>query len=100
VCVIGKRSGACPPPAAAAAFAHLLPPGVTEASYTQWEFFFARAHKRRLSLYLAEADYQLDRDAPAGDDFPELQKAFLGHIKRRGCTTSRSQTAATCAPRC
>src|SRR5271166_5648182 len=39
VCVIGARSGACPPPAAAAQFAHLLPPGITEASYTQWEFF-------------------------------------------------------------
>ena len=57
VCVIGKRSGACPPPDAAARFAHLLPPSITEASYTQWEFFFARAHKRRLSLYLAEPDY-------------------------------------------
>src|SRR5215469_5808141 len=42
VCVIGARSGACPPPTAAAEFANLLPPGITEASYTQWEFFFAR----------------------------------------------------------
>src|SRR5215467_5444137 len=40
VCVIGTRSGGCPPSAAAAAFAHLLPPGISEASYTQWEFFF------------------------------------------------------------
>jgi hypothetical protein len=34
VCVIGERSGARPSPAAAAEFAHLLPPGITEASYT------------------------------------------------------------------
>jgi hypothetical protein len=84
VCVIGTRSGACPSPAAAAAFAHLLPPGITEASYTQWEFFFARAYKRRLSLYVAAAHYQPDRDEPSGDDFPELQKAFIRHIKAEG----------------
>src|SRR6266851_895460 len=83
VCVIGKRSGACPPPAAAAAFAHMLPPGISEASYTQWEFFFARAHKRRLSLYLAEPDYQPDKDQP-GNDIPGLQEAFIRHIKAEG----------------
>src|SRR5271165_7100093 len=71
VCVIGRRSGACPSPAAAADFAHLLPSGITAASYTQWEFLFARAHKRRLSLYIAAADYP--PDAPSGDDFPGLQ---------------------------
>ena len=84
VCVIGTRSGACPSPAAAAEFAHLLPAGITEASYTQWEFFFARAHKCRLSLYIAAADYQPDRDMPSGDDFPELQMAFNRHIEAAG----------------
>jgi len=84
VCVIGTRSGACPSPAAAAEFANLLPAGITEASYTQWEFFFARAHKCRLSLYIAAADYQPDRDMPSGDDFPELQMAFNRHIEAAG----------------
>src|SRR5271166_3836468 len=84
VCVIGKRSGACPPPAAAAAFAHMLPPGISEASYTEWEFFFARVHKRRLSLYVAAADYRPDQDQPTGGDFPELQKTFVAHIKAEG----------------
>jgi hypothetical protein len=82
VCLIGTRSGGCPPPAAAAAFVHMLPPGISEASYTQWEFFFARAHKRRLSLYLAEPDY--GPDEPAGNDFPGLQEAFIRHIKAEG----------------
>src|SRR5271169_2446916 len=50
VCVIGGRSGACPPAAAAAPFIPMLPPGISEASYTQWEFFFARHYKRRLSI--------------------------------------------------
>jgi Domain of unknown function (DUF4062) len=84
VCVIGARSGACPPPAAAAPFAHLLPAGIGEASYTQWEFFFARAYQRRLSLYIATADYRLDQDIPTGDDFPELQQAFVAHLKEAG----------------
>jgi hypothetical protein len=83
VCVIGKRSGGCPPPAATAAFAHMLPPGISEASYTQWEFFFAHAHERRLSLYLAEPGYQPDQGQPAGD-FPGLQEAFIRHIKAEG----------------
>ena len=58
--------------------------GITEASYTQWEFFFARAHQRRLSLYIAAAGYRPDRDAPSGDDFPELQKAFVKYIEKEG----------------
>src|ERR1700674_3257664 len=53
VCVIGQRSGAVPPPASASRFAHMLPPGIATASYTQWEFFFARHYKRRLSIYIA-----------------------------------------------
>jgi tetratricopeptide (TPR) repeat protein len=84
VCVIGTRSGACPSPVAAADFAHMLPPGITEASYTQWEFFFARAHKRRLSFYIAATDYRPDREAPTGEDFAELQKAFIARIKAEG----------------
>jgi hypothetical protein len=84
VCVIGTRSGARPSPAEAVEFAHLLPSGITEASYTQWEFFFARAHKRRLSLYIVAPDYRSDRDAPSGSDFPELRAAFMRHIKAEG----------------
>jgi len=84
VCVIGARNGACPSPTEAAPFADLLPPGIVEASYTEWEFFFARAHNRRLSLYIAAPDYRPDRDAPTGDNFPELQKAFVAHIKAEG----------------
>jgi Domain of unknown function (DUF4062) len=81
VCVIGKRSGALPPPAAAKPFNHLLPPGIASASYTQWEFFFARHFKRRLSIYIAKDEYLPDRD-PASDDNLDLQKAFVAHIVR------------------
>jgi hypothetical protein len=47
VCVVGRRSGAAPPEAAARPFAHLLPAALGSASYTQWEFFFARGHGKR-----------------------------------------------------
>jgi tetratricopeptide (TPR) repeat protein len=83
VCVIGQRSGAVPPPAAAARFAHMLPDGIATASYTQWEFFFARHYRRRLSVYIARDDYPPDLPAPAGDD-PGLQQAFRDHIKAQG----------------
>jgi hypothetical protein len=43
-----------------------------------------RAYRRRLSLYIAAADYRPDRDAPGGEDFPELQRAFVRHIKAEG----------------
>ena len=62
VCLIGTRSGACPPPFAAAPFQDMLPMGISEASYTQWEFFFARHYKRRLSIYIANPDYIPDHN--------------------------------------
>jgi tetratricopeptide (TPR) repeat protein len=80
VCVIGKRSGALPPPKAAEPFAHILLSGIAKASYTQWEFFFARHFKRRLSIYIATDGYEPDLAAPTGEDDPELQRAFLDHI--------------------
>jgi hypothetical protein len=54
ICVIGKRSGACPTPEEAALFAHILPDGVAEASYTQWEYFLTRHYDKECLLYLAD----------------------------------------------
>jgi hypothetical protein len=34
----------------------MLPPDIATASYTQWELFFARHFKRRLSIYIAKDD--------------------------------------------
>jgi tetratricopeptide (TPR) repeat protein len=80
VCVIGTRSGACPPPGEAAPFLEMLPPGISEASYTQWEIFFARHYKRRLSIYIANPDYTPDEPMPTGEDRPDLQQALTRHI--------------------
>jgi hypothetical protein len=80
VCVIGIRSGACPPPAAAAPFLDMLPSGVREASYTQWEFFFARHYRRHLSIYIANPNYAPDQPVPKGEDRPELQRGLVRHI--------------------
>jgi tetratricopeptide (TPR) repeat protein len=84
VCVIGKRSGAFPTPDETLPFAHLLPNGIDCASYTEWEFFFARHYGRRLSLYLAKDGYAPDEKNPrAGDDLT-LQSAFVKHIESAG----------------
>ncbi len=80
VCLIGTRSGAMPPAAAAAPFTAMLPAGVSEASYTQWEFFFARHYQRRLSLYIAAAGWKPDEAAPP-DDAHDLQQALIRHIE-------------------
>ena len=79
VCVIGRRSGAMPAAAEAEPFGCMLPTGVTEASYTQWEFFFARHYKRRLSIYIAEDTWKPERD-PTSPERPDLQKALVRHI--------------------
>jgi tetratricopeptide (TPR) repeat protein len=83
VCIIGQRSGAMPPAASAAPFVHMLPSGVAEASYTQWEFFFARHYRRRLSLYLATDAWTPDRMA-LPDDRANLQAALIDHVKQQG----------------
>lgn len=82
VCVIGDRSGAAPTQTEAAPFAHLLPPAVTQASYTQWEFFLARHFRRNLYLYLAE-NYSPDGPASGTDD-SNLQRAYVQYIQGLG----------------
>ena len=88
VCLIGTRSGACPPPFAAAPFQDMLPMGISEASYTQWEFFFARHYKRRLSIYIANPDYIPDQSIATGEDRPELQQALVRHVVEQGLDRS------------
>jgi tetratricopeptide (TPR) repeat protein len=80
VCVIGNRSGAFPTVEEARPFVHMLPDGTARASYTQWEFFFARHFKRRLSIYIAKDEHKPDLSAPTGEDDAELQGAFCDRI--------------------
>ena len=82
ICVLGERSGACPPAAAADRYRDMLPDGVTQASYTQWEFFFARHYKRRLSLYRATSPFAPEQTT--GSDVSGLQASFLSHIDAAG----------------
>jgi hypothetical protein len=77
VCVIGERSGSVPPPSASQPYAALLPPGIAEASYTQWEVIFALHHHKHVFRYLAAAGYVPDLAAPIGEDHPELQARFV-----------------------
>jgi hypothetical protein len=75
VALIGKQAGSMPPIAASRRFAHMLPAGFSEASYTQWEILFARYHGRRLSLYVAASEWVADKGA-GPDDRTDLQAAF------------------------
>ena len=80
ICLVGKRAGACPPPRAAKGFPKILPTNLKEASYTQWEFFFARHFKRRPYVYIARDDYTADQNLAPGDR-AVLQDAFRDHLK-------------------
>ena len=84
VCIVGGRSGAFPPAPAAQAFAALLPEGINEASYTQWELLFARHHHKRLSLYVANPDYTPDKPPPSRTDDAELQQRFVAYLMGLG----------------
>jgi hypothetical protein len=84
ICVIGRRSGACPTVAEATPFAHLLPDGVGRASYTQWEYLLARHHGKECLLYIAQDGYTPDEATPSGNDFAGLQQAFVARIKDAG----------------
>jgi len=89
ICVIGKRSGACPKPEEAAPFQHILPNGVADASYTQWEFYLARHYSKECLLYLATDEYKPDVVKPTSEDFPDLQRAFVARMIGSGlrCTS-------------
>lgn len=80
ICIVGKRAGAHPPIRAAEGYPKVLPAGIKEASYTQWEFFFARHFKRRPYVYIARGDYSPDQAGVSGDR-STLQHAFRDHLK-------------------
>ncbi len=77
VCIVGRRSGSVPPPAAAAPYAHLLPEGMQSASYAQWEVIFALHHDCRLFVLHATPEYVPYDPTPPDDDNPELQARFV-----------------------
>ncbi|HUD85381.1 MAG TPA: ATP-binding protein, partial [Xanthobacteraceae bacterium] len=80
VYVMGVRSGDKPPPASAAEFARMLPPNIREATYTEWEFYFARHFSRPMFVYVAKPAYTPDQAAPTGADYPEFHEAFRHYI--------------------
>ncbi len=95
ICIVGKRSGGYPPPAAAARFAKMLPADISAASYTQWELFFASYYNRRLYKFLAKDDYVPDvpdDQLAKGSDFPDLQAAFVKHVTNDGLYLPRFST--------
>jgi tetratricopeptide (TPR) repeat protein len=80
--IAGKRSGAFPGESEAEPFLHVLPAGVTRASYTQFEFYLARHYRRTFYVYIARDDYVPDKPKPssAADD-PALQAQHVARLE-------------------
>jgi tetratricopeptide (TPR) repeat protein len=92
VCVIGKRSGACPPARAVERLPGVLPENIKEASYTQWEFFLARHYRRRTYVYIARDSYKPDQ-YKAASDRADLQSAYVEFLKDDGAHYTEFSTA-------
>jgi hypothetical protein len=82
VCIHGLRSGTGPPASAAAKYAGILPDGFKEASYTQWEFYFARYLHKEIYLFRAGPQYVPERSD--GEDLPGLQQKFVAYVDKTG----------------
>src|SRR5277367_3198275 len=80
--VAGKRSGAFPGEGEAKPLLHVLPPGVTRASYTQFEFYLARHYARPFYVYIAKDDYVPDRpQSSTADDDAALQAQHIARLE-------------------
>ena len=87
VCLIGTRSGAgFPKPRESPPYLaqNILPPGIAEASYTQWEYFLDGHFGVRRLVYFATPDFRPDQPDPPKDDRPGLQSAFAAHVECSG----------------
>jgi len=82
LCIQGKRSGECPPEQAARKYTGILPSSMTEASFTQWEQFFAMHYQKTFHIFRASEPFKAAR--PDGKDIPGLQQQFLEIIDSTG----------------
>jgi tetratricopeptide (TPR) repeat protein len=80
--VAGKRSGAFPGEDEAKPFLHVLPAGVTRASYAQFEFHLARHYRRTCYVYIAKDDYDPGQAKPSTDDDPALQAQHVAWLEK------------------
>lgn len=55
VFLIGTHSGSYPPETSEFLPKEMLPEGIERASYTQWEYYFARYYNKKLHVYFADA---------------------------------------------
>ena len=100
VCVIGTRSGACPSPAAAAAFAQLLPAGISEASYTRGSSSSPAPISGGCLCTSPLPTIARTGKGRRATIFPNCRRLSLDTSSPRGCTKLRSPTVISYAPRC
>jgi hypothetical protein len=82
LCIQGKRSGGCPPERAASKYTGILPSKMEQASFTQWELFFAMHYQKTYHIFRASEPFK--PAWPEGSDVPGLQERFLGVIDSTG----------------
>jgi len=100
VCVIGARSGACPSPAEAATFAHLLPPRITEASMRSGSSSSPAPIGGGYLCTSPPPTTGRTRARRPATISPNCRTPSWRTSRRWGCTTRRSPTATSCAPKC
>lgn len=78
--IVGSERGSVPPAEEADAFAHLLPDGLTEASYTQWELIFAVHYGKYPVLFLWRAP---EAEVAPPTDHRASQQRFIEWLEQR-----------------
>jgi hypothetical protein len=90
--LIGARSGTGFPTAIEAEpFRGDHPQEITEASYTQWEMFFARRLGKKCLIYLVADEFERDQHGAPPGDCPHLQTNFIAHVSGPQRTSVRSR---------
>jgi hypothetical protein len=82
LCIQGKRSGECPPELNASKYTRILQGSMVQASFTQWEFFYAMYYGKNCHIFRASESFEPER--PEGSDVPGLQEQFLKIIDSTG----------------
>ena len=86
ICLVGLSGGPYPSDAETEPFSQFLPPRITVASYTQWEFFFAQYYRRKILVYTSRNQHELNKNRAMGSLNRDLhlQTAFFSYINASG----------------
>src|SRR5262249_28906480 len=67
--------------------------GQARASYTQWEFFFAREFNKPIQVFFTGQDFRPNEANPESPELRACQQAYRAWIERLGLVRSTISTA-------